>query len=265
MALFLPQRWKRQPQGPVQIDWSHPLASSLTAAVTPIRLQEMVSGRPLTLSAPLSVGKQGVAFEFIDAAPRSVDYNVASAATPPQFTVAAVAINRVSSGGRTFVWCSFKDAPTGTMILCYEAGGGRLELVRGGVITLSGGSNVPTNTPTVIGARWGDATSVQILLNGRVNTTHAHNATTSAFSANRQIGRRGGFNASNALISGVFEWNRALSNSEWASFSENPWQIFAPLRQTFFSLPGTTGPVLSLPTVIDITSTSVRPRVTITI
>lgn len=30
MALLLPTRWQKQPQGPVEIDWSHPLAKNLT-------------------------------------------------------------------------------------------------------------------------------------------------------------------------------------------------------------------------------------------
>lgn len=56
----------------------------------------------------------------------------------------------------------------------------------------------------------------------------------------------------------------AAGAAQVAEITANPWQLFAPQRATFFSLPGTSGPVLSLPTVIDITSTSVRPRVTIT-
>ena len=43
MALLLPNRWQRQPQGPVEIDWSHPLARGLTGfwifnTITPINL-----------------------------------------------------------------------------------------------------------------------------------------------------------------------------------------------------------------------------------
>ena len=59
-------------------------------------------------------------------------------------------------------------------------------------------------------------------------------------------------------------WGRALLDAEIAEVNDNPWQLFAPQKATFFSLPGTSGPVLSAPTVTDITSTSVRPRVTIT-
>jgi hypothetical protein len=60
-------------------------------------------------------------------------------------------------------------------------------------------------------------------------------------------------------------WRRARGEAERLDWHTNPWQLFAPQRATFFSLPAASGPVLSLPTVTDITSTSVRPRVTITI
>ena len=58
-------------------------------------------------------------------------------------------------------------------------------------------------------------------------------------------------------------WKRARSEAERLDWHANPWQLFMPQRATFFSLPS--GPTLSAATVIDISSTSVRPRVTITI
>lgn len=57
-------------------------------------------------------------------------------------------------------------------------------------------------------------------------------------------------------------WARRLSASELAQVTRNPWQLFSPLPRHYTA--GPTIPVLSAATVIDITSTSARPRVTVT-
>lgn len=60
-------------------------------------------------------------------------------------------------------------------------------------------------------------------------------------------------------------WSRALSDAEIAALSENPWQLFRAPKPIIYSLPATGTPTLSAATVIDIGTTSVRPRVTFTI
>ncbi len=60
-------------------------------------------------------------------------------------------------------------------------------------------------------------------------------------------------------------WDRALTDSEASTASENPWQLFRAPRPIIYSLPASGTPTLSAATVIDIGTTSVRPRVTITI
>lgn len=60
-------------------------------------------------------------------------------------------------------------------------------------------------------------------------------------------------------------WDRALFDTEAIELSRNPWQLLQPRRQSLYALPATTGPYLSAATVIDIGTTSVRPRVTLNI
>ena len=60
-------------------------------------------------------------------------------------------------------------------------------------------------------------------------------------------------------------WDRVLSELEIAALSENPWQLFRAPRPIIYSLPASGTPTLSAATVIDIGTTSARPRVTITI
>lgn len=62
----------------------------------------------------------------------------------------------------------------------------------------------------------------------------------------------------------VAAWNRVLSEHEIYALNDNPWQFLRPRRPILYSLPSST-PVLSAATVIDIGTTSARPRVTITI
>lgn len=63
----------------------------------------------------------------------------------------------------------------------------------------------------------------------------------------------------------VAAWNRALPDDLLASVGPNPEQLFEPQRIWVPVSSGPSTPVLSAPTVINITATSATPRVTITI
>lgn len=57
----------------------------------------------------------------------------------------------------------------------------------------------------------------------------------------------------------------AWTDAQVQSFLENPFQLFRPLRPILYSFPsGSTAPTLSAATVIDVGTTSARPRVTVT-
>lgn len=59
-------------------------------------------------------------------------------------------------------------------------------------------------------------------------------------------------------------WDRAIGKEALVELTLNPWQLFATRRRSII-VPASTGiPVLSSATAIDITSSSARPRVTVT-
>jgi hypothetical protein len=64
------------------------------------------------------------------------------------------------------------------------------------------------------------------------------------------------------LLGGV--WNRCLTPDEVWRVSRNPWQLFAPMPQQIWVPSISTAPTLSSPTMVNITTTTATPRVTVT-
>lgn len=167
--------------------------------------------------------------------------------TPRYFVAAAGDWQLTSESGITFLFNTFN---TSQYDQAYESGdlqALRIQTGMGvfrngtGIVVYRGGRRVASGGPTTRRA------------NGATQITMLNSATTVAT------------NSARADISVAGVWYRAFSDAEAFSWSENPWQILSPLRPIIYSFSSASAaPALSAATVVDITSTSARPRVTVT-
>lgn len=269
MGLFLPQRWKRQPQGPQRINWGNPLARGLiglhvpdTAVYTPVG------------GASTQAGAQGRGFVAGTSQYWQTNDQARVSAFPTWTMLAFAKLPSSGSGSGRTAYCERPNDPHIVKIHWGlgsnpQAGVTVRDQGYGGLINdAPPEAAVAAGSIATFGATRHATNDHRIIVNGRqtnaLTTTVPFNFGTTAATIGNDPQDSSSASFSDGLLFAVCTWSRPLSDSELRAWHANPWQLFAPQRATFFSLPGTSGPVLSAPTVIDITSTSVRPRVTIT-
>jgi len=117
--------------------------------------------------------------------------------------------------------------------------------------------------PFVYGLSW-DGSRMRSYANGRLYATSAVIApyVDSGSGGSLIVGNLAGVSLDFAA-SFICTHGRVLSNDEHQGLSENLWQLFKPRREILYSFPSgaIVVPTLSLPGVIDIGTTSARPRV----
>jgi len=281
VAQFLPQRWKRQPQGPTQVDWGNPLTNKLGFAALPsngfLRPREIVTGLSPALSSSTGL--------TVDAAPFGLALSNTGATTGIVYPTAIKPVNGAASVTlELLIWipaaghnnsaiidqwtsdASWQFGGRNTTGIFFAWGNGT---ARG---AYDSGQNLTTERWNHVAFVWAsDGISVtdrlEFWING-VNVGSAlwfggiwhpmYNGTDPI-----TIFNGGGFRGK---IGFIRLWSRALQQSEVCTLSENPWQLFRAPRPIIYSFQsGAVVPTLSAATVIDIGTTSVRPRVTFTI
>lgn len=132
---------------------------------------------------------------------------------------------------------------------------------------------IPSFRPTVAAMIWtGNGGSVSFFDDGgyRGGMTLRHTVSTGSILAGGELclfglGPSGSTTHWLGAAAMFAAWPRALSQSELGGVADNPWQLFRPRRTLVpMSSGAATFPALSLPGVTDVTSTSARPRVTVT-
>lgn len=281
MAQFLAQRWRRQPQGPVAVDWSNPLARGLRAVFDQRNQVELITGaRPTSNSATLAAGRIGVGLDYSGTANTRYAHRPAFAVTGPITIVAALEVDTLSNYGALIA----KQQTTTTyapyeLRLGLSSNQSNFSLVRGGVSSYR--SEIATND--VIPSGFSGAVAVtrdvatlgggsyNVFVSGRTASSTSSSADSNNVvddgASDVWIGRRyDGATQLDGRIFFVALYERALPDAEGRAVTENPWQLFRAPKPVIFSLPGgATIPTLSAATAIDIGSNSARPRVTITI
>lgn len=283
MAQFLAQRWRRQPQGPVAVDWGNPLTRGLKAAFDLRTVRDLVTQTGPSLdTASTVVNWQGVGKTFPSTTTTQFAHRSNYALTGPMTAFVLADINTLSNYTQ-FI----SKEQNATTNVAYEfrcgvgsATGSELVLVEA---TAGGEFAIWCTFPSVVSAGFSGSvafTRDSGIVNGGNRNFFANgkkfSGALSYSSGSTSIGDDGAsavifgsrVDAVTRLDGRVYLaslWDRALSDSEIAALSENPWQLFRAPRPIIYSLPSSTVPVLSAATAIDIGSTSARPRVTITI
>lgn len=269
-VIVLPSRWQRQPTGPVEIDWNHGMAADLIGA--------FVGGRDVDLTQP----NTPASYTNAAAAQQEhigTEYGVARVAGnvsgqvywQAQRRIANTGVNGLTTWGRVAAW---SGAPSNIVFATGRDGASQrfgwgyvatTRAFRGYVRDGSSGNQYSADSGIQINQyQWHDAGCVYApgaltaFLNGRDVSTLTCTATYThlRFALANTAGV-------SFLVPVCYLWDGAYPEY-MPELSRNPWQVFKRRLYKFISLGGgPVAPTISLPGVIDIGTTSARPRVTL--
>jgi hypothetical protein len=300
-GILQPGRWRRQPQGPVEIDWGHPMARGLrglfVAGAGPVEL--VTKKQFINLNTALApdpkfytTGPAGRAWQ--DATFDGPVYrNVPPASsgrtdqleTAAQFEVTQALLDELADGGFKHVVSTSTASQiglgvtrvSGSLRIAYRLDG-LDDLTAGGfegvAYRLDGTSTAPVGRPiTAFGlATWTTNSAptnneeMQVGFEGKAEASarYAVFGSGSDDISIAPIAYRDQGSSRHYRVYTMGVWGRRRSDAERLEYARNPYAFVRPRRPIIYSLPASGIPVLSGSTVIDIGQTSARPRVTIT-
>jgi hypothetical protein len=243
MALFLPQRWKRQPQGPVEIDWNHPLARGLVCAVTDS--VEAVTRKRITLDSRIgrAPSPEGIGWyreTLLGSGPNLSASTGTKIPTGSQFTVAAVCRAAPGATGDNLSVAYFGNDPrfwwnqsSGQFVLALRDAGGSLTFA----VDYGASADIMRAGTTVAGV-W-DGANARVYRGGLQRDAAALTSISTAANEDVLVGVNNAFYAYHWLgwIPSLTAWARPLSASELRAYHDNPWQLLRPRRLVIYSLP----------------------------
>ena len=256
--MFLRPVRTSQPQGPARIDWSNPITKGLVSSFLPgVADRDLVSGGGFTYEGgdkSISITRYGPSANTLPArintgaAPKfledlsflwlgslnafpGINGQVFNQRT--SFTDGGLSVSFGFSGSSSIVF-SAKGATNGTLSISHAAVGYSPGQSRPIVGRVAG-----TTQELFIGG---------VLLGSRVNTIPMVNQAIPIYFGALSTGG----NQLNALHTCLHVFNRALSDSEVKSLTDNPWQVFAPDNKSLW-VPAAVS--VSLPTLVRPTST----------
>jgi len=262
---FLPQRWKTQPQGNVTIDWSSPLAQGLLLAMLPgstTKLFAKKSNKQLKSSdLGTQVGTQVTVSDF------DTIYTANGFSKPDIDTIAMANSDPAVAGSFSIFGGTDGASPVFSCAMAAErlqgAGIGRAQLAvfgsrlrfeedSGGNISAEwrardqAGDNAANTHSTVITSQIQSSkllTLSSVWETGQVGKAYLGTSEISSSNSTIWDGGNGLFdfieitNNGRFLAFSAFFWLRKLTNTDRASFAENPWQIFKPNPGRIYFLP----------------------------
>ena len=247
--LLLPHRWNRQPQGPVQIDWEHPLSNKLVSCLElrGSRVQDFASTFVLNHTIPMASSVKGRVPAFagtgISTGVTSINgQNLFATSTNP-FTVMVLARRTVS--------------PANYVARAGATGASRTFQIYDNSASAATESPALNIRGTITRTNWGHTDSnwhlYTVSYNGSAATVYGDAALSFAVTVGTAaeetaepitIGSRTG--TSGAPITGniafVRIWSRALTQREHQQMWANPYQIFKPAQRLI-------GAVVSAPSI----------------
>lgn len=223
-----------QPQQPVPIDWSNPITRGLQECVTPQSLLTNVNGA--TKVATLTgAGLKGNGTSSYFWRPYT-GAKITTAGTIFCIVNGATA----SADARIF---SLGSSANATPIIALQSSGS--SAIRGGAFNRAGGQNTldsditafESGVPHTLASTFGGGLN-KLFQDGIFRQSVATTNDFSSYTLDRvAVGcllrsTAGSFNSS-AMLLGLI-WNRALSDAEIKSLSDNPWQIFQPTNRAIY-------------------------------
>jgi hypothetical protein len=218
-----------QPQTAVGIDWSNPITRGLVACLDANR-RVLINGsetRPLTLTNPVRRASQQ---EYGSTTYQGTMQAIkAPPAASSNVTMLSLFIPSTEVAERTYG--QLGQTASGNMFSVASGDGTTAGVVRFkiylGSTRIIGASQANAGVPNLAIARHINGQSQNLWLNGVKDTSGG------TFTGNSVGFGFYGYNTSSGTGASILNavWNRALTDAEIKSLSENPWQIFAPERR----------------------------------
>lgn len=268
-GLFLPRRWTRQPQGPVEVDWGNPLSRDLVVswlATRPVR--EIANG--LVASARGGGGTPAAGSLGVCLKTNSSDYIRFNTFPGPLSTARASRISGVVAlrVGHTNV-IGTRDADGGWGFTPRIDGTRTMRFTTFFVEDhdfVDVGPEVLTETTAAFTYEAGAANGVRVFWGGRKVGSVDASVIEALGTGQTFVGGADDVTVGDNQIACAHIFKRTLLDAEAIELTVAPYQLYKPRRPVIYSFPsgGITIPTLSLPGVQDITATGARPKVTLT-
>lgn len=245
--LLLPRReiLTQQPTA-CRIAWDNPICRGLVVAVAGDNLRSNIAlNSPMSVigSTARTITRDGVCADFTSSLTQGVSVGTSAIFNPTEITLFSIYTPKSSASsisqtlfarddnslGRAFTLDLHGSVGRG--VRYYVAGGGAA-----GTNELSENVSVSVGRRYVVVARQAGSAAALFVDNNLVGSSAAFTAKPSA-TGDTRIGMRtySGFNSpADGEIPLSLMWNRALSNAEVRSISQNPWQIFTPQGSRLF-------------------------------
>jgi hypothetical protein len=267
---FLSQRWRQQPQRPVEIDWNNPITRGLILCISPSNpLREITQGYLLTIGNERNFQATPNGLAFVrgnDGAAGELSQSIGYGSVPgtefditsPQggMTAAIVsgAIPQVLSGNNAGVFASIafsRNDPsnastedvsfavqqaTANSILMYLFNG----IYDGSASSFS--AAIPTSQVRGQNVFFGyvpeiSTTYFKTAIGSTVINTSSGNGISLYTNTGSKFTSYGGNSARQSIMTMGLWWKRELSAAERGSMQDNPWQIFRAARTRLYSVP----------------------------
>ncbi len=256
-SIILPDRWKRQPQGAVDVDWSNPLTNALKIAFLPSDRAKV--GTPSSSSAIITPSQHGLAAN-ITSRDTSYYYPHHSDYDGGNLSFFVLAKSRTITNNRNYFGKWADTADNDSWILRTESGVLKQYINVSAVWTNASAGTVSVGKVHALAGAYGYG-GITAYLDGVPGTTASKSGNVASTSAAR-IGDAGlaiasPGDAADADIYLAMLWKRTLFAPEIKALSDNPWQVFKPRKQVIYSF-GSSFPVLTSLGVSAITSSGGR-------
>jgi hypothetical protein len=289
VGLFLPQRWKNQPQGPVTIDWGNPLTRGLIACAnagsgSPLAIRELVSNKHFPAAVATGAmsrtalgmrswtGVQYYGTVYVDVGPineatDNCEFATVFSTTPDLATNLAgnVRLGFCGNSNTNQIGLGAKEV-SGTVRLNFRQGSLDDVTVGGFSAFTDEISSTTVLTPNRVHTAFAfvkswantsaqaDGVEMQLGLNGKLEAT----ARWAVYVGGTQFQFSPvGYQNDAGYFYNVFlhaMWKRLRSDAERREWHNNPWQILMPQRRVLYSLPNLATYLYSRPTA-DVSNT----------
>jgi hypothetical protein len=256
-ALYLPRRWKQQPQGAVRIDWGNGLSRDLRVALHPVngRFYDITryaaanaSANASLVGSPSGIGLNGIGVtsdggvqsQYSTFFPPVASYVVVGFSVDPYWHgISYVSHSLGGYGGGP------NSSHFGVATEPYSLG--RQVTFRLSTNNYDGAGNSLT-FPNLIeqgkqfvygSTRVAGANGLRAFSSGRfLGSADGGTGGIGIYSGTVDAGNAGYYGSGNTILM-VAYWERALSDAEMVSVTSEPWQVFKPLTRRIVSIPRT--------------------------
>jgi hypothetical protein len=267
-SIILPDRWKRQPQGAVEVDWNNPLTKDIVFAFNGAHRYDAAakqlatnSGGIVTRASPKGLGPDISGTQYLDFAD-TPSYNTTGECS----IVWGGVFDAVTGAYRSPISKALGSGSTNTPFEVYvDSISGKLVCIRSnGDYRANNLNTTPLTAGNFVVFGIAAPATIQSTPQAWVNLTEQSvtgfgGAIGQATSNTRgiRIGRRDDSDTQlDGSVNFAFVFNRKISSDEYFALYTNPWQIFKKKKRVFYSFPSF--PVLSSLSVSNITSSGGR-------